>query len=374
MRTTLSLVAVRQRTLLHVFPSFGIGGVPVRVAQMANWFGKKYEHQIIALDGDFDCCERLDDAVDYQRVPFTSANRSMLANLLSFRQQLEALAPDVLVTYNWGAVELALSNSFQTRKHIHVEDGFGPEEAERQFRRRVLFRRYVLARSDKVVVPSKSLYDIAIKTWRLAPQKVQYLPNGIDCQRFHRSPDRGLLSRLGITPATPVIGTVAALRTEKNLARLIRSFALVLQQVPAKLVIAGDGPERPAMTHLAAEMGLADSVVFAGHVPEPESLLGAFDVFALSSDTEQMPYSILEAMAAALPVASVDVGDIRNMVCVENQDCIVARDDAALAAAIVNLLRDEGLRWRLGELNREKAECQYDQRLMLAEYDKLFSS
>lgn len=368
-----SPAATRPRVLLHVFPSFGIGGVPVRTVQIANWFGKMYRHQIMALDGDHECCRRFDGSVDHVRVPFVAARRSLFGRVLAFRRQMAALAPDVLITYNWGAAEMALANAFPGRRHIHVEDGFGPDEADCQLHRRVLFRRYALARTEKVVVPSRALYDIAVETWRIPPRRVQYLPNGIDCRKFDRSSDQQLLNRIGIPQGVSVIGTIAALRTEKNLARLVRSFSRVVARMPAILVIAGDGPERANLESLVRELGLARSVLFAGHVAKPELLLGAFDLFALSSDTEQMPYSILEAMAAGLPIASVNAGDVRQMVCTENLPFIVARNDDALAEAMISLLPDAHLRRQLGILNRRRVRQQFDQRQMLDAYAQLFS-
>ena len=190
-------------------------------------------------------------------------------------------------------------------RHVHIEDGFGPEERDRQTPRRVLIRRLVLARST-VVLPSRNLQRIATTIWRLPPARVRYIPNGIDLERFAAARTR---RRAANTP--PVIGTVAALRAEKNLARLLRAFAAVDQ--PARLVIVGDGPERPALEAWRASLGLAERVEFAGHIDDPAPIYAGFDVFALSSDTEQMPLSVIEAMAAGLPVATTDVGDVRAM-------------------------------------------------------------
>ena len=78
-------------------------------------------------------------------------------------------------------------------------------------------------------------------------------------------------------------------------------------------MLIGDGPERDALQALAQELGVAERVHWAGHVAEPASLIKAFDIFAMSSDTEQMPISLLEAMAAGLPTAATDVGDIKAM-------------------------------------------------------------
>lgn len=247
--------------------------------------------------------------------------------------------------------------------HIHIEDGFGPDEQTTQIRRRVLTRRLVLSRTA-VVVPSRNLQRIASTIWGLSPRRLHYIPNGIDLTRFtpRRMEPDGL----------PVIGTVAALRPEKNLPRLLRAFARAHAIAAARLVIAGDGSERPALERLASELNISPHVQFMGYVPDPSSLYRQMDVFALSSDTEQMPISVIEAMASGLPVVSTDVGDVRHMVSRANLPLVTACDDQALAAALITTLRDSALRRTIGAQNRAKAEQDYGQEAMFQAYAALF--
>lgn len=126
------------------------------------------------------------------------------------------------------------------------------------------------------------------------------------------------------------------------------------------------------MAALARDLGVADRVTFAGH-QAPERLLGAFAVYALSPDTEQMPISLIEAMAAALPVAAVDVGDVKAMLASENTPFVVAKDAAALAGALARLPADPALGRRLGEANARRARAEFDQARMFAAYDALYS-
>jgi glycosyltransferase involved in cell wall biosynthesis len=172
------------------------------------------------------------------------------------------------------------------------------------------------------------------------------------------------------TAPAPVIGTVAALRGEKNLARLLRAFALLQQ--PARLVIVGDGPERAALEALALELGIADRTSFTGHLASPQDAYRHFDLFALSSDTEQMPLSVLEAMASGLAVAATDVGDVATMLAAENRPFVVARNAAALAEAMAALLADPARQRAIGAANRARAERDYDQETMFQAYAALF--
>ena len=129
-------------------------------------------------------------------------------------------------------------------------------------------------------------------------------------------------------------------------------------------MIVGDGAERGALTALAAELGVADLVTFTGHRDDTPSLYAGFDVFALTSDTEQMPLSVIEAMASGLPVVSTDVGDVRAMLAPENLPYVGARDDTVIAGLLAALLADPDERTRIGAANRAKAERDFDQAVM----------
>ncbi|MGH7046123.1 MAG: glycosyltransferase family 4 protein [Stellaceae bacterium] len=371
----------RNRHLLHVFPSFGIGGLPLRMVRIINHFGTRLRHTIVALDDDFAAAGDLADDLDL-RLLRLDRRRGMVGTVRQGISELRRLRPDLLVTYNWGAIEWAMANRLcPVARQLHFEAGFGKEEADTQLRRRVLFRRWALARAGIVVVPSRQLADIARRVWRLPAGRVAYVPNGVDVARFADLPRDRAAAFIGQSGEL-VVGTVAPLRAEKNIGRLLRAFALLESgpgAVPSprgapaiRLVIAGEGAERPVLERLAGELGLADRVVFTGQV-RAEAVLGAFDVFALSSDTEQMPNALLEAMAAGRAVAAVDVGDVRDMVCEANRAFVVPRDDTRLLAdAIARLLRDPQRRAQLGHDNHRRAIEEFSQQRMFSAYSFIF--
>jgi glycosyltransferase involved in cell wall biosynthesis len=349
--------------LLHAFATFAVGGAQMRFATLANAFGDRYRHIVVAMDGDHACARLLSPALDLRCEPIEAPKRATLSNVRRFRDLLRRFAPDLLVTYNWGAIEWAMANIPRLVRHVHVEDGFGPEERSAQIRRRVLTRRLVLARST-VILPSRNLRGIATDIWHLDPRRVHYVPNGIDLDRFAAG---------GRAPTgEPVIGTITGLRREKNLGRLLRAFRQVADTTPARLIIAGDGSERATLEAQAAGLGLGQRVQFTGHLDDPAPLYRSIDVFTLSSDTEQMPLSVLEAMAACLPVAATDVGDIASMVATENRPFITPLDETALATAIAALVSDPALRERVGAANRAKAVAEFGQVTMIAAWRTFF--
>jgi glycosyltransferase involved in cell wall biosynthesis len=357
-------VTVTQKHLLHVFPTFAVGGAQMRFAQLARLHGERYRHTVIALDGNTDTAARLAGLpVTCHDLAFDK--RKSLETWRRFSAALRAIRPDILLTYNWGAIEWALINRLERlARHIHIEDGFGPEEAKTQLTRRIWMRRLALSGKDTIVIlPSRNLEKIALDVWSLPRHRVRYIPNGIDCARFASPPRDNLDGRL-------VVGTVAALRREKNIGRLIRAFAGMVAARDAELLIVGEGAERIALEQLTGDLNISSRVRFAGQSERPEEWYSRMNVFALSSDTEQMPLSVLEAMAAGLPVLATDVGDVAQMVSEQNRGYVVPAD--RFAAALTQLSGDEAAQRAIGAANRSKARAQFDENDMAARYAALF--
>jgi len=361
------------RTLLHVFPGFGPGGAQMRFANVANHLGPTYRHLIVAMNGATEAVRLLAPELKVKLLTVPVQFGNSWRNLKIFAQTLRRLQPDLLVTSNWGSIEWGIANWAARLPHLHLEDGFSGEEAQRQFSRRVWTRRLTLRRSI-VVVPSRTLYRIARDTWRIPASRLLYVPNGVDCDLFTATGDPADRAAAGIPDCdVPLVGTVARLSPEKNLHRLIDAFARVLREERrACLVIVGDGPERDSLTEHVRAKGLESFVVFTGRWPNPERLLPFFSVFALSSDTEQMPLSILEAMAAGVPIAATDVGDVREMLSEQNRDFVVERDNGMLASAITRLLDEPDRARRIGAANAHRARERYSQSKMFSTYHELF--
>jgi len=342
----------------------------MRFVQLANHFGRLYRHRIISLNGSDEAMGRLLPDVDAELIRAGTQKGATLNNFLAIRRTLSQMHPDLLVTSNWGTIEWAAANLTVGVSHLHMEDGFGPEETTRQLPRRVWMRRVALSRST-VMLPSLKLLGLARDVWKLAPDRLRYVPNGVDCARFAQDPDWGFAARHGIRGDVRIIGAVGGLRTEKKPGRLLDAFSFVLAKRPAQLVMVGDGPLMGELKQSAEARGLSEQVVFTGATPTPEHFLPLFSVFALSSDTEQMPLSILEAMAASRAVAATDVGDIGNMLAEENRPYIVAPDAQALSDAILALLEDPKKAGDIGRANRARALAVYDQSKMFAAHRML---
>ncbi|MGZ8307309.1 MAG: glycosyltransferase family 4 protein, partial [Allosphingosinicella sp.] len=133
------------------------------------------------------------------------------------------------------------------------------------------------------------------------------------------------------------------------------------------------GPDSERIAAEARALGIGDRLLMPGFLADPALWIGRFDIFALSSDSEQFPISLVEAMAAGLPAVATAVGDVAQMVADDNRPLIVeAEDEAAFAAALDSLAERPDLRRAIGRANREKAAAEYDEAAMVAHYARLY--
>lgn len=338
------------RTFVHVFATFGAGGPQVRAVQLMAHLGRGHRHVVMAMDGRTDASAQLPPGLDIELVA-PPPRAGLRATVAAQRRFLVARQPDLVLTYNWGAIETVLAARSAKLPLVHHEDGFGPEESVRRLRRRNWMRWWAL-RNTPVIVPSRVLQGIAQSEWHLRPERVFHLPNGVDLQRFRPSPSPALLPG-----QVPIVGTVGGLRPEKDHSTLLRSMSL-LGNVRCEIV--GGGALLTDLQALAAQLGITDRCHFSGPVTDTSRSYAAFDVFVLSSRTEQMPLVLLEAMACGLPVVATDTGDVRAILPECAQPFVVQREDpAALAAALRAMLADHALRIRLGAENRRVVEQRY---------------
>jgi glycosyltransferase involved in cell wall biosynthesis len=345
-----------RRRLLHVFATLGRGGPQLRAVQLIERMGGGFEHAVVAMDGDLSALDALPAGLAVERLPRPAA-RAFAGSALAFVRLLRARQPDLLLTYNWGAIEaVAAAWWLGIRAIVHHEDGFGPAELRRRHWRRNWLRRLLLGPVPVVIVPSENLLAIARAEWRLGA-RAQHLPNGVDVARFRPAPAAGAVPTDRARPFT--IGTVGGLRGEKDHGVLLAALALMRR--PARLLLVGDGPERAGLEARARDLGIAERVQFAGSCADPAPHYHAMDLFALSSRTEQMPISLLEAMASGLAVASTDVGDVRVMLPAACRGALVPPGDpAALARALDDLAADPQRRAREGAANRRKCVQRYE--------------
>jgi glycosyltransferase involved in cell wall biosynthesis len=356
--------------LFHAFSTFAPGGPQLRIIQIIRALGPDWQHTIMAMDGNFEASNRIQDLTNVRLCEPPPKGFSVLYPL-AVHNTLKRSHPDVLITYNWGAIEAvagALLGS--VCPVIHHEHGFGSDEAHGPKLRRALARRALLNRIYKTIVPSETLRTIALTQFKVRPGKLALIRNGTDTERFQPRRNQELRAQLELADGDILFGYVGHLRHEKNLELLIRAFARARLQ-RAKLILVGDGNCREALEAAAKDSGAGANIVFAGKTPDAAPYYNAMDVFTLSSVTEQMPMSLLEAMASGLPALCTNVGDIGEMLGNPGAPAIISSNDVnAYARSLQVLAGDAAIRRRLGQKNRERCVAEYSLGKMVREYEQ----
>ena len=363
----------RSLQVLHLHSGFDSGGKELRAVRLMNLFGPGIEHTVIsaqpgALGASAAVAPGIAVAYPADFPPLAGPLRPGRLHALA-----RAMAGhDLVLSYNWGAMDAVMAHTLFAQALnlpplVHHEDGFNEDEARRLKPSRNWYRRIGLGKAAGLIVPSQRLERIALDVWHQPRWRVRRIANGIPVGAYARKPRPDALPRVIKREGELWLGTLAGLRAVKNLPRLVRAFAGLPDEW--QLVILGEGPERTAIRDEAMRLGVAHRVHLPGFVADPSRVLGLFDLFALSSDSEQFPISVVEAMAAGLAIASPAVGDVAAMIAPDNARFIAAPgDEPGLAAALAALAADPPLRARVGAANRARALAEYDEAAMLAAY------
>ena len=200
--------------------------------------------------------------------------------------------------------------------------------------------------------------------------KVSVIYNGIDVGPIPGADMRAQVRRaLDVPDHAVVIGTIARLDPVKDLHTLIHAVARPeLRDTPRILLVIGDGSERASLETAAREAGAAASVRFLGHREDARELLAGCDIYANSSISEGISLTILEAMAAALPVIATGVGGTPEIVDATCGRLVPSRDPDALARTLAALAADPTLRQTLGRHARARVEQHFTLDRMVREY------
>ena len=200
---------------------------------------------------------------------------------------------------------------------------------------------------------------------------------GIDVERMAAIDAANVHETFWLPHGAPIIGNVAALVAHKGQRHLVEAMPLVIREVPdARLVILGEGELRPQLEHQVKHLHLEKHVVLPGFRADVLSLVKGFDLFVMSSETEGLGTSLLDAMAAGKACIGTRVGGIPEVIDDGGTGLLVPpHDPQALAGAIVRLLKDADLRTRMAAAGLARVKAQFSVERMvegtLAAYDGL---
>jgi glycosyltransferase involved in cell wall biosynthesis len=220
--------------------------------------------------------------------------------------------------------------------------------------------------TERIVTTGEKLRHQVIAETRVEGARVVSIPTGIDLERFRPGDRMAARASLGLAPQAKIVGIVATLRSWKGHRYLLHAIA-ALGRSDVTLAVVGDGPQRAALEKLAADLGLAHQVRFAGNQADVAPWLQALDVFCLPSyANEGVPQALMQAMACGLAVVTTPVGSIAEIVAHERTGVIVPPEDSdAIRGALAALLDDEAHRRALGARAAEDAAARFGEARMV---------
>ena len=278
--------------------------------------------------------------------------------------------PHVVHTHAWGTLleGLVAARAARVPIVIHGEHGTLQLRAHQRWLQRLGW-----SAADRVLSVSSVLAHRMSQTTGFPLGRITTIRNGVNLGRFQPASRADARQTLNLPEGRPVVGTVGRLVPVKNQASLVDAVAeLQRAGVGATLVIAGEGPEREALEVRARQRGV--DLRLLGYRPDVEQVLAALDVFVLSSVSEGLSNTILEAMASGAPVVATRVGGAEEMIDDGVSGILVPPSDpSALAAAIRRVLAAADGGADMGATARRRAEDDFTLAGMMSRYDALYT-
>jgi glycosyltransferase involved in cell wall biosynthesis len=237
--------------------------------------------------------------------------------------------------------------------------------------RRLIDRHVVGRLADVVIAVSEADRRRMTEVVGIPPERIVLIPNGVP--PIELVTGDGIRSSLGLSAEAPVLVQTTVLRAQKAIDVMLRALAMLRQSVPSvRLLVVGSG-DQTELRGVAAQLGVEQAVSFLGHRDDVGAILAAADVGVLSSDFEGCPLSVLEYMAAGLPVVATAVGGLPQQVeDGETGFLVPRRDPAALASAIARVLADRPLARQMGERGRVRQHELYSSQTMATRVYELY--
>ncbi len=234
--------------------------------------------------------------------------------------------------------------------------------------------RFSIQKSDGITAVSRFLRDETEASFGVNGGRIQVIPNFIDTQRYRR--DRKPCHRATLAPGgEKILMHISNLRPVKRVEEVIRVFAGVRSEGEARLVMVGDGPDRPRAQALADALGVADDVLFLGKHTPVEELLACADLFLLPSESESFGLAALEAMACGTPVVATRVGGVPEVVVDGETGFLHDLDDTeGMAASACRLLGDDGLWSRFSEAGQRVAREEFSAARIVPVYESFYET
>ena len=356
---------------------FGMGGLEKKLVDFVTQIDRSHFRIVV-------CCLKKGGVLkaDFQKLgtPFYESLLKFKYDLLAFRRLtgiLEGEKIDLIYTLPHPNTvmfsSLAKSLGHVKRTVVSFHGSGGPTGGR-------LLRRYqlpFLRNTDRTIAVARHHKEYLVGVEGLDGARMVVIHNGVDTAKFHPgSANDALRAELGIRPGERVVTTVSSLNRYKGVDVLLRAAEGVRRKTEnVRFLVVGDGREKDDLVRLAAELGVAGSVTFAGMRRDVPEILRLSDLFVLPSRTEAFPNVVLEAMASALPVVATNVGSVSELVEDGVTGYLVGNEDAAgLEEKIRALLAHADRAREFGARGRAIVEKDFPLETMVRKREELFAS
>lgn len=360
---------------LHVDTETTWRGGPNQVLYTVTGLRAAGHRAVLAADPGSELFRRMREGVDL--VPLASRAEIDMSAAWSLSRVLKQIRPDIIHAHEPRAVAIAtLALSIAAPR---PRPPFVVSHRTETRLPHTSFGRWTVSEVDCYVAKSRVLAG-KLRSDGVPAARTEVIHDGVDVERIERVQAANLHADFYLPTQAPIVGTVARLVPQKGLHHLVNAAALAMRAVPdARAIIVGDGPLRPALEKQIHEHHLERHIFLAGFRLDVVEVTKAFDVFAMSSLSEDVSTALVDAMAAARVSVATNVGGIPEVaVDGETAFLVPARDEEAMAQRIVQLLKDEALRTRMGQAALVRARDLFRVERMVGEtiavYERLLNS
>jgi N-acetyl-alpha-D-glucosaminyl L-malate synthase BshA len=232
--------------------------------------------------------------------------------------------------------------------------------------------RFSILRSQGLTAVSEFLREATVRDFGVPRERIRVIPNFVDTQRYRRG--REPCYRSSLAPGgEKILMHISNFRPVKRVTDVIEVFARVARALPARLVMVGDGPDRPRARERAEELGVEKQVLFLGKHASVDELLSCCDLFLLPSDSESFGLAALEAMACGSPVVAARAGGLVEVVDEGVSGYLSPVGDVeAMAAGAIEVLSDRALWRRMSDAARETAVTRFSAERVVPVYESYY--
>ncbi len=363
--------------ILHIIPSLGIGGTEKILFEICFGTREKFSHSVLSLKGGGYAADQLEKF----KIPVTRLNTpeslflGTLASpglLLSLRSKIEQLHPDIIHT--WLSRANVVGRLAAKGLKIPIISSLRVQEEDKTYH--LLVEKKTSNLADKFTVNSTALRKFAMQKIGIPKEKIVFIPNGIRTDHIPNLNISHLIKDEWFRTSEIAIGTVARLHKQKGIDIFLKAAQLVIKDQPkVKFFIAGDGPEKKRLIHLANKLEISESVKFCDWVKHPLEFIDNLSIFVLTSRWEGCPNVILEAMCLGKPIVATAVGGTTDLIEDGKEGLLIPSENVSQCAqSILKLIKNPSLQCELSSNAKIKVLQKFSMKSMLESYIKLYES